>query len=108
MPHPLGEFISREVYNNRLFSEHKIKDPSCVAFIDTKTGTEEKSGFSWQVGLFVHSTHGGGNSYIFGLEHLGDPHNRPSGQAILQRPELLHYHPVRRAKSRHRERTQER
>ncbi|PBK86032.1 P-loop containing nucleoside triphosphate hydrolase protein, partial [Armillaria gallica] len=48
MPHPLGEFISREVYNNRLRSEHIIKDPSCVAFIDTKTGTEEKSGFSWQ------------------------------------------------------------
>ncbi|PBK61108.1 P-loop containing nucleoside triphosphate hydrolase protein, partial [Armillaria solidipes] len=48
MPHPLGEFISREVYNNRLHSEHKIKDPSCVAFIDTKTGTEEKSGLSWR------------------------------------------------------------
>ncbi|KAK0237312.1 P-loop containing nucleoside triphosphate hydrolase protein [Armillaria nabsnona] len=49
MPHPLGEFISREVYNNRLRSEHTIIDSSCVAFIDTKTGTEEKSGFSWQV-----------------------------------------------------------
>ncbi|KAK0421900.1 P-loop containing nucleoside triphosphate hydrolase protein, partial [Armillaria borealis] len=48
MPHPLGEFISREVYNNRLRSEHRIKDPSCVAFIDTKTGTEEKSGLSWR------------------------------------------------------------
>ncbi|KAK0445637.1 P-loop containing nucleoside triphosphate hydrolase protein, partial [Desarmillaria tabescens] len=48
MPHPLGEFISREVYNNRLRSEHGIKDQSCIAFIDTKTGTEENSGFSWR------------------------------------------------------------
>ncbi|KAK0476953.1 P-loop containing nucleoside triphosphate hydrolase protein [Armillaria novae-zelandiae] len=48
MPHPLGEFISREVYNGRLRSEHRIKDPSCVAFIDTKTGMEERSGLSWQ------------------------------------------------------------
>ncbi|KAK0189351.1 P-loop containing nucleoside triphosphate hydrolase protein [Armillaria mellea] len=48
MPHPLGTFISREVYNNRLRSEHNITDPSCIAFIDAKYGTEEKSGFSWR------------------------------------------------------------
>ncbi|KAK0433858.1 P-loop containing nucleoside triphosphate hydrolase protein [Armillaria borealis] len=48
MPRPLGNFISREVYNNRLRSENNITDPSCIAFIDTKYGTEEKSGFSWR------------------------------------------------------------
>ncbi len=51
MPHPLGKFISREVYNNRLRSENNIRDPSCIAFIDAKYGTEEKSGFSWRVGI---------------------------------------------------------
>ncbi|KAK0216384.1 P-loop containing nucleoside triphosphate hydrolase protein [Armillaria fumosa] len=48
MPHPLGTFISREVYNNRLRSENNITDPSCITFIDAKYGTEEKSGFSWR------------------------------------------------------------
>ncbi|PBK61103.1 P-loop containing nucleoside triphosphate hydrolase protein [Armillaria solidipes] len=48
MPHPLGKFISREVYSNRLRSENNITDPSCIAFIDVKYGTEEKSGFSWR------------------------------------------------------------
>ncbi|KAK0482995.1 AAA domain-containing protein [Armillaria luteobubalina] len=48
MPYPLGNFISREVYNNQLRSENTIMDPSCIAFIDAKYGTEEKSGFSWQ------------------------------------------------------------
>ncbi|KAK0482998.1 P-loop containing nucleoside triphosphate hydrolase protein [Armillaria luteobubalina] len=48
MPHPLGDFISREVYNNRLRSEHDITDPSCIAFINAKYGDEEKSGFSWR------------------------------------------------------------
>lgn len=48
MPHPLGEFISGEIYNNRLRSEHRIKDLSCIAFIDTNTGTEERSGLSWR------------------------------------------------------------
>ncbi|KAK0216394.1 P-loop containing nucleoside triphosphate hydrolase protein [Armillaria fumosa] len=48
MPHPLGNFISREVYDNRLRSEHNIKDPSCIAFVDAKHGSEKKSGFSWR------------------------------------------------------------
>ncbi|KAK0216388.1 P-loop containing nucleoside triphosphate hydrolase protein [Armillaria fumosa] len=48
MPHPLGNFISREVYDNRLRSEHDITDPSCIAFINAKYGDEEKSGFSWR------------------------------------------------------------
>ncbi|PBK86038.1 P-loop containing nucleoside triphosphate hydrolase protein [Armillaria gallica] len=48
MPHPLSKFISREIYNNRLRSENNITDPSCIAFIDAKYGTEEKSGFSWR------------------------------------------------------------
>ncbi|KAK0483001.1 P-loop containing nucleoside triphosphate hydrolase protein [Armillaria luteobubalina] len=48
MPHPLGTFISREVYNNRLRLENNITDPSCIAFIDAEYGTEEKSGFSWR------------------------------------------------------------
>ncbi|KAK0471193.1 P-loop containing nucleoside triphosphate hydrolase protein [Armillaria novae-zelandiae] len=51
MPHPLGDFISREVYDNRLRSEHGIADPSCIAFIDARNGNEKKSGFSWQVSL---------------------------------------------------------
>ncbi|PBK86089.1 P-loop containing nucleoside triphosphate hydrolase protein [Armillaria gallica] len=48
MPHPLGNFISREVYDNRLRSENDVADPSCIAFIDAKYGNEEKCGFSWR------------------------------------------------------------
>ncbi|SJL10795.1 uncharacterized protein ARMOST_14189 [Armillaria ostoyae] len=48
MPHPVGNFISLEAYNNQLRSENTIMDPSCIAFIDAKYGTEEKSGFSWR------------------------------------------------------------
>ncbi|KAK0502242.1 AAA domain-containing protein [Armillaria luteobubalina] len=47
MPHLLGKFISREVYNNRLRSENNMRDPSCIRFINAD-GTEEKCGFSWQ------------------------------------------------------------
>ncbi|KAK0482994.1 P-loop containing nucleoside triphosphate hydrolase protein [Armillaria luteobubalina] len=48
MPHPLGDFISREVYDNRLRSVHDITDPSCIAFIDARNGNEKKSGFSYK------------------------------------------------------------
>lgn len=49
MPVPLGMFISEEVYNKKLRSEHKISDMGCVAFVDVTKGREEKCGNSWKV-----------------------------------------------------------
>lgn len=40
MPVPVGDFISQEVYQNRLLSRHSIVSASCVAFVDAP-GTEE-------------------------------------------------------------------
>ncbi|KAI5120000.1 hypothetical protein M0805_008461 [Coniferiporia weirii] len=47
MPVPLGSFISTAVYNGKLRSEHKIKTPSCVTFIDVSFGVEEFCGKSF-------------------------------------------------------------
>ncbi|KAK0445644.1 P-loop containing nucleoside triphosphate hydrolase protein [Desarmillaria tabescens] len=55
MPHPLGNFISQEVYHNQIRSEHEVTDPSCIAFINTKYGSEKKSGFSWMNEAEVHT-----------------------------------------------------
>ncbi|KAI0090550.1 P-loop containing nucleoside triphosphate hydrolase protein [Irpex rosettiformis] len=49
MPIPLGEFISREVYNSKLKSHHKTHSPSSVAFIDVGKGVEASAGKSWTV-----------------------------------------------------------
>jgi hypothetical protein len=55
MPIPLGEFISQNVYDQKLFSKHKIEDMSCVSFIDVTKGREGKSGKSFIV--FFYSPH---------------------------------------------------
>ncbi len=49
MPIPLGNFISREVYNSKLLSRHSIGDKSCIAFIDASKGMEVSVGKSWSV-----------------------------------------------------------
>ena len=49
MPVPIGDFISANVYKQRLSSQHEIKSMDCVAFIDVAKGNETKSGFSWTV-----------------------------------------------------------
>lgn len=46
---PLGRFISRHVYNDKLKTVHKIESMSCVAFVDVSKGTEENAGKSWKV-----------------------------------------------------------
>jgi len=50
MPVPLGDFISRHVYDSRLKSSHTIQDLKCVAFVDVSKTGEEKCGTSWKVG----------------------------------------------------------
>ncbi|KAG6831111.1 hypothetical protein H0H87_006136 [Tephrocybe sp. NHM501043] len=47
MPAPLGNFISKYVYDGRLKSEHSIQIATCVTFVDVPSGAEIKSGFSW-------------------------------------------------------------
>ncbi|PCH35506.1 nucleoside triphosphate hydrolase protein [Wolfiporia cocos MD-104 SS10] len=47
MPVPLGNFISKEVYNSKLQSQHKINSLSCVAFVDVSKGEETQMGQSW-------------------------------------------------------------
>ncbi|RPD58077.1 P-loop containing nucleoside triphosphate hydrolase protein [Lentinus tigrinus ALCF2SS1-7] len=49
MPVPLGKFISEEVYNSKLKSEHRIVDYSCVSFVDVRKGQEQSVGSSWRV-----------------------------------------------------------
>ncbi|KAJ4477546.1 P-loop containing nucleoside triphosphate hydrolase protein [Lentinula aciculospora] len=49
MPIPLGDFISKQVYEARLRSSHLITVNTCVRFVDTLRGIEEKSGSSWTV-----------------------------------------------------------
>jgi hypothetical protein len=56
MPEALGNFISQNVYESRLKSEHSSKSPSCVAFVDVNKGWEIKDGFSWKVSYFFWST----------------------------------------------------
>ena len=55
MPVPLGNFVSQNVYDSKLKSEHAIKDSKCVLFIDVRKGKEESVGSSWKVGLPVVS-----------------------------------------------------
>lgn len=50
MPVPLGAFVSEEVYDGKLHSEHRIREMDCVAFVDAVKGQEEKCGTSWKVG----------------------------------------------------------
>ncbi|KAE9397707.1 P-loop containing nucleoside triphosphate hydrolase protein [Gymnopus androsaceus JB14] len=58
MPVPLGNFISAHVYKQRLKSQHDITDYSCVRFVNTPRGVEEKRGTSWvnseEVSTIVH------------------------------------------------------
>ena len=44
MPTLLGDFISAEVYNNKLKSVHPIQTASCVKFVDVWNGEEESVG----------------------------------------------------------------
>jgi hypothetical protein len=53
MPVPLGGFISEEVYDGKLRSEHEICAMECVAFVDAAKGQEEKCGTSWRVSGYV-------------------------------------------------------
>ncbi|PIL32979.1 hypothetical protein GSI_05097 [Ganoderma sinense ZZ0214-1] len=51
MPVPLGNFISRTVYDSKLKSEHDVHDiktSKCVLFVDVRKGAEERAGDSWK------------------------------------------------------------
>ncbi|KAF9459528.1 AAA domain-containing protein [Collybia nuda] len=48
MPVPIGDFISKNVYNGRLHSKHPVAQMSCVSFINVAEGIEDKGGFSWR------------------------------------------------------------
>jgi hypothetical protein len=54
MPVPLGAFISDEVYDGKLRSEHRIHGMECVVFVDAAKGMEEKCGTSWRVSQYAH------------------------------------------------------
>lgn len=49
MPLPIGNFISKQVYQNRLKTEHSIRENSCCRFIDVSYGREVSRGRSWIV-----------------------------------------------------------
>ena len=57
MPVPLGDFISRTVYDSKLQSKHEINDmktSKCVLFVDVRKGYEERAGESWKVRAYMH------------------------------------------------------
>ncbi len=49
MPVPIGNFISRKVYANRLKTEHAITANTCCRFVDVSHGKEVFRGGSWVV-----------------------------------------------------------
>ena len=49
MPVPLGDFISKHVYDSRLKSSHAITASTCVKFVDVRKGAEAPAGSSWKV-----------------------------------------------------------
>jgi Na+-translocating ferredoxin:NAD+ oxidoreductase RnfA subunit len=49
MPIPIGDFISKYVYNMRLKSQHRITDLGCCRFINVSKGLEVAQGHSWKV-----------------------------------------------------------
>ncbi|TFK50012.1 hypothetical protein OE88DRAFT_1661503 [Heliocybe sulcata] len=51
MPTPIGNFISREVYDNRLRSVHDIQARTSCRFVDVSGGKEMANGKSWRVGV---------------------------------------------------------
>ena len=51
MPVPLGDFISKHVYDSRLRSSHDIKAHTCIKFVDVRKGAEDSAGSSWKVRL---------------------------------------------------------
>jgi hypothetical protein len=51
MPVPIGEFLSREVYDGRLQSRHRINSTGCIRLVDCEQGQELDKNFSWVVGL---------------------------------------------------------
>ncbi|THH33182.1 hypothetical protein EUX98_g960 [Antrodiella citrinella] len=48
MPAPIGDFISRKVYEGRLKSERSISDRNCCRFVDVDKGREIFKGGSFQ------------------------------------------------------------
>ncbi|KAG5653154.1 hypothetical protein H0H81_002065 [Sphagnurus paluster] len=55
MPICLGNFISKNIYDGRLKSQHNIRDASCVSFVDAPNGGETQSGFSWTNDGEIHT-----------------------------------------------------
>ncbi|TDL27109.1 hypothetical protein BD410DRAFT_879572 [Rickenella mellea] len=53
-PATIRSFISSAVYDKKLHSVHKIRDPSCLAFVDIYS-TEEQVGKSWKNSREVHT-----------------------------------------------------
>ncbi|KAF8896425.1 P-loop containing nucleoside triphosphate hydrolase protein [Infundibulicybe gibba] len=47
MPIPLGNFISKNIYKNKLKSVHAVISPRSCQFVDVSNGKEEHRGQSW-------------------------------------------------------------
>lgn len=56
MPVPIGEFLSREVYEGKLRSHHRITSKGCLRFVDCEKGEEGMANFSYVVRLERIST----------------------------------------------------
>ena len=49
MPHVIGTFISRNVYDSKLLTFHSDTTSKACRFIDVNKGREMKRGHSWVV-----------------------------------------------------------
>lgn len=49
MPVPLGNFISGQIYESTLNSDHWQEELSCVSLVDVSDGREERCGHSYMV-----------------------------------------------------------
>lgn len=54
MPQPIGNFISKRVYNGRLKTAHNIESKRSCRLVDVHHGSEVFEGNSWVV-LHTHS-----------------------------------------------------
>ena len=52
MPWPIGEFISKASYDDKLKTDHPITSKTCCQFIDVD-GDETKDGHSWKVSVLL-------------------------------------------------------
>lgn len=94
MPRPIGEFISKHVYDGQLKTEHSITRASaCLRFVDID-GHEKKHGVSTEVSAprkYTPSSELNSFAPIIFLEHPRSQVLRKNSEAVRKGGEELSY-----------------